>query len=174
MVGGRFRCLGSVPRLKSRFGGHLTLEMRCFADDDGGGDATGPAASSGTGVGSSATVDRAVAFVIQKFPGARVRERHGLFVRFEVPLEPVDSLSSQGSNASGGTKRGGKRNEGGEGGGGGGGGGGRSSATSLAETFRVVEEAKGKLRVADYAVAHGSLEQVRMSPSTIAPPFPED
>jgi len=245
MVGGKFQCLGSIPRLKGRFGGHLTLELRCRADghqdyhhnDINGGSSEGSenmstskdantaaavvaatasaptlaaaAASAAlphsaivdgstsqaeSAVTTSATeavkavVDRAVAFVANAFPGSRVQERHGLFVRFEIPLAPVlpPPQRAEGEGGSG------------EGGGGtasplsskyteddnqedemenekigrstsrsnGGSGVDKSSsltmpqATTLADTFRVIERAKDELQVDDYAVGHGSLEQV--------------
>ena len=77
MVGGRFRCLGPVPHLKSKFARTAKLELRCKADESQAG---GAAAAAGSG---EAAV-RAVDFVKSAFPGAKVDEWHGNFVRLEV------------------------------------------------------------------------------------------
>ena len=146
MVGGRFQCLGSVPRLKQRFSTAVRLEIRCKqpkvsangADSDsdsggggGGGFTTyhralsskasaGACAAAEAAASSDAVVDRAVAFVLSTFPGSRVDERHGAFVRFEVP----------------------------------------AARGRLSACFRTIEGAKEALRLDDYAVGQGSLEQV--------------
>jgi len=221
MVGGKFQCLGSIPRLKGRFGGHLTLELRCRADNtnaknssstssassnavsaNGSGDTEIGSAidcAGSTEVSQSATVtaaesvvavvDRAVAFVEEAFPGSKVQERHGLFVRFEIPLAPHVQPQPCGEGGAGVEVQGGSGSSGGSGIG--------ASllsgkfveddqadadhkradkticesedsrtnrsvpqATTLADTFRVIERAKDELRVDDYSVGHGSLEQV--------------
>lgn len=63
MVNGRFRCLGSAQRLKSRFGTGHTLTLRV------------PLSRSKS----------AAAFVEEAFPGAELREAHGGHLRFQLP-----------------------------------------------------------------------------------------
>ncbi|XP_047633732.1 phospholipid-transporting ATPase ABCA7 isoform X8 [Phacochoerus africanus] len=63
MVNGRFRCLGSTQRLKSRFGTGHTLTLRV------------PLSRS----------ELAAAFVEEAFPGAELREAHGGHLRFQLP-----------------------------------------------------------------------------------------
>jgi hypothetical protein len=164
MVGGRFQCLGSVPRLKQRFSTAVRIEMRCrpvaaaagvaaagvaaadVAADVFSGDTTDVLPADTT----YAAVDRAVAFVLAAFPGARVDERHGAFVRFEVPTSPAadptsaEYASTAASDVASGASPGPSF----------------SPRLSLAHCFRVVEGAKAALCLEDYSVGQGSLEQV--------------
>ncbi|XP_075854307.1 phospholipid-transporting ATPase ABCA7 [Microcebus murinus] len=63
MVNGRFRCLGSVQHLKSRFGAGHTLTLRVPVERS----------------------QSAAAFVTAAFPGTELREAHGGRLRFQLP-----------------------------------------------------------------------------------------
>ncbi|KAG8519196.1 LOW QUALITY PROTEIN: Phospholipid-transporting ATPase ABCA7, partial [Galemys pyrenaicus] len=63
MVNGRFRCLGSAQHLKRRFGAGHTLTLRVPAT----------------------RCEPAVAFLVETFPGAELREAHGGRLCFQLP-----------------------------------------------------------------------------------------
>ena len=103
MVMGKFRCLGSVQHLKAKFCSDYKIEVRCsgksrygqrMSSDLGAADVNSihgsDGGSAGTGGVDGATdhgdpVNEVVKFMEETFAGAVVDERHGTFVRFDVP-----------------------------------------------------------------------------------------
>uniref|UniRef100_H0XFP8 ATP binding cassette subfamily A member 7 n=1 Tax=Otolemur garnettii TaxID=30611 RepID=H0XFP8_OTOGA len=71
MVNGRFRCLGSVQHLKSRFGAGYTLTLRVPSERS----------------------QPAMDFVAAAFQGSELREAHGGHLRFQLPLGGRCSLA---------------------------------------------------------------------------------
>lgn len=91
MVDGQFKCLGSVPHLKSRFGDAYKLEVRCLAPQPSNNQ---PVSADKNGDGALAyRVNNVVAFVGKTFAGTTVDERHSGFVRFKVPKTAVTSIA---------------------------------------------------------------------------------
>ena len=84
MVGGRFKCLGSSQHLKNRFCRSYKVEVRCRVPEE-----TEGASEETEGSLLAATLDPVVTFMRDRFPGSKVDERHGLFLRFEIPSSIV-------------------------------------------------------------------------------------
>ena len=77
MINGNIRCLGGVQHLKQKFLGGYTLSMSCNSHS------------------SKGEIDRAQNYVLQNIsPSATLSERHGPYLKFEVPA--FDRLSVEG------------------------------------------------------------------------------
>jgi len=77
MTSGKMRCLGSVQHLKSTFLEGYTVDLQCSSD------------------ASPETVDKAERYVLEvAIPNASLAERHGRFLRFDVPSMSRDGNTS--------------------------------------------------------------------------------
>merc|ERR1712038_574420 len=83
MINGKIRCLGGVQHLKQKFLGGYTLSMSCKSQS------------------SEREIDDAQNYVLRSIsPDATLSERHGTYLKFEVPafnrssMEGVRSLGS--------------------------------------------------------------------------------
>eukprot|EP00551_Chaetoceros_affinis_P007272 CAMPEP_0203672206 /NCGR_PEP_ID=MMETSP0090-20130426/7774_1 /ASSEMBLY_ACC=CAM_ASM_001088 /TAXON_ID=426623 /ORGANISM="Chaetoceros affinis, Strain CCMP159" /LENGTH=2044 /DNA_ID=CAMNT_0050537473 /DNA_START=44 /DNA_END=6178 /DNA_ORIENTATION=- len=77
MINGKIRCLGGVQHLKQKFLGGYTLSMSCKTQS------------------SEGEIDDAQSYVLRNIaPGATLSERHGAYLKFEVPA--FDRLSVEG------------------------------------------------------------------------------
>lgn len=103
MVMGKFRCLGSVQHLKAKFCSDYKIEVRCsgksqygkrLSSDLGAAGINTIRGSDGGSIGIRGVdeandhadpVNEVVKFMEDTFAGAVVDERHGTFVRFDVP-----------------------------------------------------------------------------------------
>merc|ERR1711988_1816002 len=74
MVGGRFRCLGSVQHLKNRFSEGYLLDIRIQVQQD---------------------VSNIVNIIVGSLPGLEVAEQHESYLKFRVPDDlPIHQIFS--------------------------------------------------------------------------------
>lgn len=80
MIGGSIRCLGGVQHLKQKFLGGYALSISCNTDS------------------SEAAIDDVQHHVVENtIPGSRVSERHGRYLKFDVPAIEEEQLGGQKS-----------------------------------------------------------------------------
>jgi len=128
MVGGKFKCLGPVPHLKTKFSQGLNIEIRCRPDDDMSNEIEGscvPSSLPSPATGMATNIARAVSFLKLTFPGTTVHETHGNFLKLDVPSTMAVQKGAQTP----------------------------SVGMLMGAAFRVIEDNREELNIEDYSVS---------------------